>query len=78
MSGLSASALALREALRDEALASKIRARVHRVSLSRYCNGHRRPQLETALFFEAVSDGRISIAGWTTAGSLLSRERSHS
>jgi hypothetical protein len=70
------SALALAAALReDEALAAKIRAKVHRVSLSRFVHGHRKPGLETALFLEAVSGGRIPVPGWTTPGgsALLSR-----
>lgn len=64
MSTVTASARALAAALADETLGPKIRARIHRVSLSRYVHGHRRPDIDTAKFLEDESGGSISMAGW--------------
>jgi hypothetical protein len=62
----SASALALAEALRDEAVAARIRSRVHRISLARYVRGERRPSVDTARLLELVTDGRVPMAGWAS------------
>lgn len=67
MSTSTPSATALADALRDDVLGAKIRERIHRVSLSRYVHGHRRPDIDTAKFLEDVSEGRISMAGWAVA-----------
>lgn len=61
---LTPSAEALAEALREEVLGARIRARVHRVSLSRYVHGHRRPDIDTAKWLEDVTEGRVAMAGW--------------
>ena len=67
MDELPPSARALREALREPRLAARIKSRLHRVTLSRYCNARSKPSLDTAQFLEVVTEGRVSMAGWATA-----------
>lgn len=65
------SALAFAEALKHPEYGPKIRARIHRVSRSRFVHGQRRPDLDTAKWLEDVTEGAVPMTGWSEGLSPL-------
>jgi hypothetical protein len=49
---------------KDPAFRKAAQKVVHRVTLSRYRNGHWTPTIEKAIGLEKVSNGRIRVRGW--------------
>lgn len=75
-SQVSYSARALRAVL-DEGgqMARDIRDRVESGGLSRYCRGHRRPDVDTAAALHDLSYGRVPAHGWALNTSDQSKPR---
>jgi hypothetical protein len=70
---LSRAAKALDKVLSESGeIASAIRAKVHRVSLSRYRNGWERPNHDTARLLEELSGGRVRHKEWAIPSSAHS------
>lgn len=59
------SARAFADALKHPDYGPKIRGRIHRVSISRFIHGVRRPGIDTAKWLEDITEGAVSVGGWS-------------
>lgn len=67
MPELTPSARAFVEALKHPVYGPKIRARIHRVSISRFAHGQRRPDIDTARWLQDETKGFVPMEGWAKA-----------
>ena len=52
--------------LKDKAFRDAAQGIVHRVTLSKYRNGHWTPTIDKAIALEKLSRGKIRVKGWET------------
>ncbi len=62
---LSIAALALVDALKDEALQQALEEHIHRTMLWRWSTGRALPDLDRAFLAERLTGGRVRAKGWT-------------